>query len=396
MIARALLIPIALLLSSCITFTSQTMAFRYDRQADRLYIFQLYEGIYGDEKPSESAAQADLRPAERFEINESEREQLVSVIAGQRTFLFDNWILQFNRKDIEELTAQIETRGERSELDEYEISLTKQALATVKIRNGAFFLNAQHRLSGYQYVTIDKFSGLLQAFNRTFSAGIRSIKPGQKILDLDVSETSQALLRQAAASDFAWVKINGNQLIFTLPLTYADYLAQRQNIAVGLRKDLLQSDKIEKRILLYTDLFENDLQILFADNAAILRVGHPESPFTKIFMRLSGDYRPNAVAFAQRYRTSGAADIGALIEQLGDRDMAVRERAAAALRKQGAWAYPQLKLAAHHDNPEIALHARALLKIIDRSGPEPAERTAPPAEVDARMRRFLSDGTVVD
>ncbi|MBG87739.1 MAG: hypothetical protein CMO80_12660 [Verrucomicrobiales bacterium] len=81
------LLAIALpMLAGCIEWDHQEVRYRYDAKADRLRIFQNYEGIYGADK--------------KDSLSSSERSQLKSVLAGGRTFFFANWIVEINLPEV--------------------------------------------------------------------------------------------------------------------------------------------------------------------------------------------------------------------------------------------------------------------------------------------------------
>src|SRR5436190_1284717 len=69
-------------LTGCLEFKEQTLAFRHDLKNDSLRIFQEYHGIFGAAKPES--------------LSQEEEEQLHSVLTTQRTLLFTNWIFEFN------------------------------------------------------------------------------------------------------------------------------------------------------------------------------------------------------------------------------------------------------------------------------------------------------------
>ena len=123
MINRLFLVPAVLFLASCIDFTRQTLTFRYDRQADRLYIFQNYEGIHGTDAAW---------------LTVTEMRELDAAIKGQQTYFFGNWLLKFSRADTEASVKQIEAMIDKSEASKLDLAGQRLLLANVKIRNGTF------------------------------------------------------------------------------------------------------------------------------------------------------------------------------------------------------------------------------------------------------------------
>ena len=144
-----------LALSSCIEFTRQTLSFHYDRRADRLLVFQNYEGIYGSE-----GAGGDL--------SKEEKVQLASVVDGQRTFFFGNWMSEYDRKKTEKLVKEMEAQtipAEDAKKRQF-LALAKMALANVTVHNGGFYLNQKNRLCAYQYVTVEHASKTVDALSK--------------------------------------------------------------------------------------------------------------------------------------------------------------------------------------------------------------------------------------
>ena len=386
-IVRLALLPVVLFLSSCIAFTSQTMTFRYDQRADRLHIFQIYQGIHGKD------AGAGLTV--------EERKELESVIKGERTFFFANWITEFSRAGIEKSVKELEAKKEKTKNEKLNLARMKMVLANVKVRNGRFYLDARNRLSGYQYVTVSHFSKLLEAANRAISQSVKNVKADKKILGFDLGKKTRARLKKAAAGDFAWIKMKGNRLILTMPMTYPDYLKVRMEMAATLRKRLEKKnatvDSIRKVLNPYVGLIENDAQISYENNAFTVKVGHPKSRYTPVYMRLAGNYKPNAAAYvAQRCRKTNTRRIAALIEQLGHDDHKQREAAAAELRSESAWAHALLENAKNHENPVIRARVRSILQAVNSRGQTKGAQAAPPAVVMKRMQAFLLAGRVPD
>ena len=68
------------LFTGCLEFEQQTLTYRYDAKTDTLRIFQSYQGIFG----------ADAKDG----LSQDELAQLDSVLTGQRTFFFANWIFE--------------------------------------------------------------------------------------------------------------------------------------------------------------------------------------------------------------------------------------------------------------------------------------------------------------
>lgn len=385
MITRLALVLVVLFLSSCIDFTGQTVTFRYDAQADRLYIFQLFEGIHGDDDGTE--------------LSSREIEQLESVIKGQRTFFFDNNFIEFDRADIEASVKNLEAKKQKTEAVKLELAVKKLVVANVNIQSGEFFLNQRNQLSGYQYITVDHFSALLEAINRVINHEVVNAKVFGKY------KVSQAHLEKVVAGEFVWIKMKGNRLIVTLPISYADYLNEKMEMAARLRepleKEFATAKSIQKSIQWsfypYIALIENDIQISYDNNAVTVAVGHPESRETPFYMRRAGTYNPNAVGYAQRhYRKTEFKRVTALIEQLGHSEFKQREAAMTELRSKGVWALAQLEAAKNHKNANVRARVRTILQAAKSASRVNSAQATLPAAVMERMRAFFRTGEIPD
>src|SRR5439155_20837429 len=89
-------------LTGCLEFEDQTLTYRYDAGTDTLRIFQDYHGIFGADDTAK--------------VTEAEVEQLDSVLKGQRTFFFANWILEYNREQLRELLQELKDPQKRKEM----------------------------------------------------------------------------------------------------------------------------------------------------------------------------------------------------------------------------------------------------------------------------------------
>ena len=215
---RRLFIPVAvgllaLGLTGCLDWVQQTVTYQHDSKADVLRVFQTYHGLFGSDEPGE--------------ITRNEIEQYESVMKGQRTFFFANWVTDFTRSKIEEsLTNSLAAKpeGEGAELarqtaqkQDFE-ALLKLLLANVRVENGSFYLDAEKRLSGVQRVTLTRVSQLVPAANRVLRnlAIEEAAKP-------DVSAERKALLNRWLERKLDSLTLTGNRLLLRGPLSRAEY-----------------------------------------------------------------------------------------------------------------------------------------------------------------------------
>jgi hypothetical protein len=203
-------IPLALSLwllcfmTGCLEFERQTMSFRHDSDTDTLYIFQDYPGIFGEEDP--------------VSLTEAEMDQMASVMQGERTFFFNNWITEYNRKLLTE--KQQTPKGELDADEAYEASiraLLEAALANVKVENVGFYLNRQNQLCGAQRVTVKNISKVLAALNKVLLFVARD-EAGKD----DKSEVQKKLLLKFAESSQKALRLDGNRLEIRWPATAED------------------------------------------------------------------------------------------------------------------------------------------------------------------------------
>ncbi len=294
---------LALIATSCICFERQTLVFRYDDTKDQLRIFQLYEGIHGD-------SGGDT-------IDEKEKEELESVLNGQRTFFFNNWITEYDGPTMEKLVAEAASAPEGTEADpktaaarKEELALMKLLLASVKVTNGRFFLNAQGKLSAYQFVTMDHASKVVARANRLISQAIET-EMGQTEDEDELSEESRRRLIDAAGKGYAWITLERNCIHLRFPLAYADLKRVREDKARSLLESLAGAasggDRLQALVRNVALLLESDVWVSYTGGTLEITLGHPSCARP----RLQGEpfdssYKPNAVAFAREH--GGLAD----------------------------------------------------------------------------------------
>ena len=130
------------------------MTYEHDAKADTLLIHQIYHGLYGADDATQLSA--------------TERTQLDSVMKGQRTFFFANWIFELNVEGFKEDLGRA-TEPKTNSLEEAhrraETNLLALLVANVRVENGKFYLNDKDQPCGQQRVTIRNVSKVLAAGN---------------------------------------------------------------------------------------------------------------------------------------------------------------------------------------------------------------------------------------
>jgi hypothetical protein len=218
-------------------------------------------------------------------LSSEEETQIESVLKGQRTFFFTNWILEFNREDVEQTLAGLKDPGIRSRKNlsgpaaEKLETLLRLLLENVRIENGPFYLDARQRLCGVQTVTITNVTPLIATANE--------VLPGVCSAEATGKEPAKAApLLDFASHPRPFVQLDGNSLVFQWPTTREEYEEGFGERAPGAeqRRKLLQSS--------------------FANGVATIRVGNASDRISKLSLDFSKvPYTPNLIAPAkQKYR----------------------------------------------------------------------------------------------
>jgi len=208
-----------LVLTGCVDFEEQTLNYRFDRENDRLLIFQLYRGIYadkGEEGPTED-----------------EKEELNSVMSGERTFFFNNIFTEYNRAALQNtLTKASEKDQERPEQvkapERAEVELFKAILASSVVANGAFFLCEDGRLCAYQYVTLSNASTLIPLANAYFTQHYLANPP-------DELEPGNQERVRAFAQIGAWLKLEDTRLYIREAQPFESYRSKTRAWGIDLK-----------------------------------------------------------------------------------------------------------------------------------------------------------------
>jgi hypothetical protein len=268
-----------LLLPGCIEFEKQTLVFRHYPETDTLVIWQHYEGIHGEDQ--------------EHGLTVTEREQLHSVVTGQRTFFFDNWIFvyQIERTDkfIEETEAElkqgIELQAKAAEARQL-LAFAKLVKKSVMIKNGPFYLNKQKKLSATQQITIRNVGKIFLELNTAIHAAILR---GDAIFEnFEEGDPNIELLEKSAHAKMEYLTLKGQQLQFRWPMT-----------AEHFRKGL-KDKEAAKGIALAR---KAGVTIRHKDNLLIITAGKMKASDTSVSIPLPDvAFQPNATeAVSKRY-----------------------------------------------------------------------------------------------
>ncbi len=199
--------------TGCLDWVLQTATYRHDPETDTVRIFQTYHGLFGSDEPGE--------------ITRNEIDQLASVLTGQRTFFFANWIAEYSRTQIAEaltnsLAATPDATGaelvRQTEKKQHLEALLKLLLANVRVENGTFYLDAEKRLCGVQRVTLNHFSQLVPAANRV----LRDLLI-EEAANPDASDARKTRLNRWLDRKQDVLTVTGNRLLLRGPVSRAEY-----------------------------------------------------------------------------------------------------------------------------------------------------------------------------
>ncbi|MBL0312749.1 MAG: hypothetical protein IPP78_08560 [Holophagaceae bacterium] len=199
-----------LLLTGCLDYGQQTLTYRYDAKSDTLRIFQVYQGIFGEDQPAG--------------LSSKELDQLQSVLVGQRTFFFANWILEYNRDEVSNSLDRLTKPNAQQDAKRDPVIRSRQEaflkllLDNIRVENGAFYLDGQGRLCGTQFVSVKQFSKLAAAAN----VQIQDFLKAEAVRE-NVSVEEHDLFLKSIEQPQTYIAVEGNQIRLRLPMTRAAF-----------------------------------------------------------------------------------------------------------------------------------------------------------------------------
>lgn len=258
----------------CLEFEEQTMSYRYGVESDELRIFQVYRGIFG----------VDGGPT----LSGDEQKQLDSVLGGERTFFFANWIFEIDLAALRDFREQLKDPQQTDFPAADRPALTKlldTAVASIRIENGATYLDGEGRLSGVQSVTVSKASDLLAAINACTPALLKAQAAEEATSPAD-RLAIEAFLRKG---DAKLVHRQGNRFSLTWPMSPASY-----------EEEFGAAAENQQRL---REIRAAGIGISFEDGVATFSVGDRDADSTSITLTFSNEkYRPNAVGAVKEKR----------------------------------------------------------------------------------------------
>lgn len=274
---RLCLLALTALAGGCLEFKEQTMSYRYDKDTDTLRIYQDYRGIFGQDAAKEGRAGGAL--------SDEELQQLRSVLKGQRTFFFENWIFEYDRESMERARTGLKD-PETSKFDAADApkidKLLRLAIDNVRIANGPFYLGADGELCGVQAVTVGKFSEIVAALNECAPAFMKKNAEEEDTSPAD----RQAIAKFGKSADPTMLRHAGNALTLRWPMSRASF-------------DRVFGDKIDDPTRVQ-EMRTAGIGIAWLDEVALFTLGDKDETITTLTMSSSSSaYTPNAIAPAR-------------------------------------------------------------------------------------------------
>jgi hypothetical protein len=275
-------------MGGCVDFEEQTASYRYDRATDELRVFQDYRGIFGSGTGGEAGAS----------LSDKELVELKSVLDGQRTFFFNNWIFEYNREQL------VEYRSRLDDLDQSGIAaedrpqiekLIDLALSNVRIANGPFYMAADGKLCGVQSVTIGKCSEIVASLNECMPAFLKSYGKDSGTTQDD----RKAVAEFQAGADASLIRQDGNALKLRWPMSRATF-----DKTFGPTSDNPARAK---------EIHDSGIGIAWNKSVATFTVGKSDDKITEVNLKVSKyEYNPNAIGSARaKHRIQEPFDAGA-------------------------------------------------------------------------------------
>jgi hypothetical protein len=272
---RLILLLCVALLSGCVEFEHQVLT--YSVVDNELIIFQEYHGIYG-EAPEKSDDKKTQK--KKTDLTDAEKQEIHSIIYGERTFFFNNWITEYHRAELLEEVTRLEHPGKQLSASDKQqrriwLPLIKLLLASVSVSNGEFYFDSRRRLSGYQVVRVKNVNQLVAQANHSISMAILEEKT-----DPDADDQERKLLaRQKALAEAGhnWIEVNGNLINVSFPASQKEFL------------------EAESEAKAYSSISSRALAVAYREGLMAISIGHPGDEPVIISKQLPGPYTTNAV-----------------------------------------------------------------------------------------------------
>ncbi len=267
------------LLPGCLEFKNQSLSYHYDKKSDTLRIFQVYRGIFAAD-PIEKKEAGEL-------ISGTEKEQLVSVLNGQRTFFFSNWITEYNRADYKTMQAGLKTVEGRKEMESSPEGLATMEnlltilLSKIHIENGPFYFDSNKQLSGVQYVTVTNCSSVFAAINDFTPYFIKGMMD-----DEGASDDERAALATFSKTSQPIIKLEANGLTLRWPASRTEY-DESFGVASGTPEEIAERVRA-------------GLKTSFSNDTIIFEIGNSDDTVSNLTLNVSNKpYNKNLADFVR-------------------------------------------------------------------------------------------------
>ncbi len=280
------------LLTACVEFTEQRLT--YNVEDNELTIFQEYRGIYA--KDINLSGKNREKHKKKTKLTAEEQKDIDSVINGERTFFFSNWIMEYNRAHLEkELVKYNEEKLSPEEIAERStwIPLIELLLANVKVTNGDFYFDEKQRLSGYQIVRVKNVDQLITEVNSRISKWILQTKPTENGAEIHKKK------QEMAKAGHQWVKQDRNRFTISYPASAQEY------------------DELKQESSGYTGNSKPPITTAYSDGIATIDIGTADAAFVVISKVMSDTYSPVAVDYiSSKYQIKNDLDIDGIKQSL--------------------------------------------------------------------------------
>lgn len=247
------------LLTGCIEFESQTVAYCHELASDTLKIYQNYHGIFGGDNSAKLTAE--------------EQEQLDSVLNGQRTFFFANWISEISHNQLRDKLKKFKDPQYQTDqkLDAAAVShletLINLLLEHVRVENGSWYQNQQGKLAGVQRVTVRHVSKIIEAGNAVIRDALKSEAAAENTtLEL------KSLYSKSIEHQTNYIRLEGNRITVHFPATRQQF------------EEMTTADKTSEAIQLFK---KQGGTVNFTNDTVMVSFGQAADKVTSLTMNVS-------------------------------------------------------------------------------------------------------------
>jgi hypothetical protein len=267
-----------------VDFDEQTIYLEHDAEGDRLVIVINYRGFYAaPEAPMWGGPAPEV--ATQSDIEDSEG-QLRKAVEGKTVALLGNWPFLFPMRDIR---RDLIEPGEDADLPEQMRRDLLAFMEHLKVYNAGFYTDAAGRACGAQVLVVEGVSEVVPLANRLINqAVLRSAEEDPP------SDETEKLWVQHAGEGHAWIELDGQSLICSVPVPEEEIAKGRRSLAEDLLERYLERDEPYRRGVI--DLLSSPIFIWQEGDLFKVRLGLASTPSVLVVKPPLGDYEPNMEA----------------------------------------------------------------------------------------------------